>query len=119
MGKKVLAEGKPDWGSALKGGNKQEILTIVILKSSKYKTILISRTCPYLWDLPLQRFHGCLQAYMLFGKAKAKEMKSLEGGSREAPRQKKKSYLDSAIALRQMTVHVAAPNRWVENLRLY
>ena len=33
--------------------------------------------------------------------------------------QTKKSYLDNAIALRQMKLHLPAPDRWVEILRLY
>lgn len=80
MGRKVLAEGKPDWGEQLHDGDKQEMLIIVILKCSKYKTILISRACPYHQDLPLGRFHGCLQACLLSGKAKAEEIGSLEKG---------------------------------------
>lgn len=33
--------------------------------------------------------------------------------------QTKKSYLDNAIVLRQMKLHLPAPDRWVEILRLY
>lgn len=45
---------------------------------------------------------------------KWKSWRRVEGGI-----QTEKSYLDSAVALRQMKLHVAAPDRWVENLRLY
>lgn len=88
-GGKSWLRGSQTGGEQLHAGDKQGILIPVILKSSKYETILISRTCPYPQDLPLGRFHGCLQTHMLFGKAKAKEMEILEEGRGRYPDQKK------------------------------
>lgn len=87
-GGKSWLRGSQTGGEQLHAGDKQEILTIVILKCSKYKAILTPRTGPYSRDLPLRRFHGCLQAHLLFGKAKAEEMGRLEEGWGKYPNQK-------------------------------
>lgn len=46
---------------------------------------------------------------MLFGKAKANKVESLEEG--QGGIQDKRSYLDNAVALRSMKLHPPAPDR--------